>query len=135
VRSVDSIRMPWQPVLAGLLLFVIAVVANACGGDSNADESTTNSETLPDQITATVTNDGVVLDQEELLTPASYSLTVRNDSSSSCAFAFDAFVSTIDLAPGESRTVSFETTDANEQVPIGCGDDREATVPVRLAGD
>jgi hypothetical protein len=112
-------------------LAAITALAGACGSDSKPSDS----ESSPVRINATVTNEGVELDEVELQVPAEYSLEVQNDSTQDCTFSFGTFIDPIDLAVGASKTVTFGTTEANEQIQIGCGDQRTASVLVRMTGN
>jgi hypothetical protein len=108
---------------------MVLLIGVACGGDDEPD-------VVGESVEVTINADGVTPGDLRLSAPDQYQLTVNNESGAACTFALGGLVRDLEVADGESETVTFVSIEsgADETIEIGCGDERTATAVVEMPG-
>ena len=114
-----------------LVLATVAFVITACGEDDEVSSGTTT-----ETVEITVTEEGIDPDGFRLLAPANYLLGVSNQSDTDCSFSLGSLVVNLDVPANSRQSVEFATVDtfSNDQVEVGCGDERSGSASVRGPG-
>jgi hypothetical protein len=116
----------WLLVLAGASLLLAA-----CDDDDDVGSAATT-----ETIEITVSEDGIDPDGFRLLAPARYLLGVSNTSDGDCSFSLGSLVVDLDVPANSQASAEFSTLDTsdNDEVSVGCGDDRTGSASIRGPG-